>query len=85
MALVVADNVVNAPVPGVLAPILAASTVPPLISAVSATNESIFAVPSMNKSLNSVPLAPKSIALSAFGKIELPKVTIPANDAPPCS
>ena len=50
MALVVADNVVNAPVPGVLAPILAASTVPPLMSAVSATKASMFAVPSMNKS-----------------------------------
>ena len=87
----VADNVVKEPVPGVLAPILAASIVPPLISAVSATKESIFAVPSMNKSLNSIPLAPRSLAPSEFGKISPPTsrfpfmVVIPAIETPPCS
>ena len=84
VALVVADNVVNAPVPGVLAPILAASTVPPLISAVSATKESIFAVPSKCKSWNSKVEEPKSLDPSASGNISPPTVTpAPTRRAPP--
>ena len=73
-----ADRVVKAPVLGEEAPIVvlliaAPSTVPPLISAVSATNESMFAVPSRYKSLNSKPEAPKSRALSVLGTISLSK------------
>ena len=43
------------------------STVPALISAVSATNASISAVPSKYKFLNSYADEPKSTALSALG------------------
>ena len=50
-------------------PITTPSTVPPLISAVSATRESILAVPSKYKSLNSAEPVPKSISLSAEGTI----------------
>ena len=45
------------------------STVPPLISAVSATKLSIFAVPSIYKSFHSKVDEPKSDPLSAFGTI----------------
>ena len=41
-------------------PITAPSIVPPLISAVSATSESMFAVPSINKSCHSLDELPKS-------------------------
>ena len=59
-----------------LPPMTTPSTVPPLISAVSATNESILAVPSRCKSLNSAELEPKSTSLSVVGRIEpLLKVT----------
>ena len=60
---------VNTPVDAELAPIVAPSIVPPLISAVSATKESICAVPSMNKSWNSLSDEPKSIAPSVAGSI----------------
>ena len=45
---------VNVPAPAEAPPIVTPSTVPPFISAVSATKESICAVPSMNKSWNSI-------------------------------
>ena len=48
-------------------PIIAPSTVPPFMSAVSATRLSILAVPSMNKSLNSKLDVPKSMSLSVIG------------------
>ena len=60
---------VNVPAPADAPPIVTPSTVPPLISAVSATNESICAVPSMNKSWNSLSDEPKSIAPSVAGSI----------------
>ena len=58
---------------GEAAPIVAPSIEPPLMSAVSATNESILAVPSRYRSLNSKPDAPKSRALSVLGTISLSK------------
>ena len=60
---------VNAPVEAELAPIVAPSTVPPLISAVSATKASTVTVPSKKASLNSNELVPKSISLSVTGTI----------------
>ena len=60
---------VNAPVEAELAPIVAPSTVPPLMSAVSATKASVVTVPSKNASLNSNELVPKSISLSVTGTI----------------
>ena len=51
---------VNVPVPAEAPPIVTPSIVPASISAVSATNESIFAVPSRNKFLHSCALVPKS-------------------------
>jgi hypothetical protein len=62
-----ASTVVNEPAAAVDPPITAASIVPPFMSAVSATNESIFAVPSKYKSLYSNADVPKSIALSVAG------------------
>ena len=46
VTLLLAEMVVNAPDEAELAPMVAPSIVPPLISAVSATKESILAVPS---------------------------------------
>ena len=46
VTLLLAEMVVNAPDEAELAPIVAPSIVPPLISAVSATKESMLAVPS---------------------------------------
>jgi hypothetical protein len=66
--LVFAVKVVNVPAAGVVPPIVA-STVPALISAVSATKLSMFAVPSIYKSLNSNKEVPKSISLSVTGTI----------------
>ena len=57
---VVPDIVVNVPAAALAPPIIAPSTVPPLMSAVSATKLSMFAVPSINKSSHSAPEAPKS-------------------------
>ena len=58
---------VNTPVDAELAPIVAPSIVPPLISAVSATKESICAVPSMNRSCHSLSDVPRSLAPSVSG------------------
>ena len=52
-----------------LAPIVAPSTVPPLMSAVSATSASVVTVPSKYASLNSTELVPKSMSLSVTGTI----------------
>ena len=48
-----ASIVVNVPAAAKLAPMIALSMLPPLMSAVSAIRLSIFAIPSMNKSLHS--------------------------------
>ena len=57
-------------------PIIAPSTVPPFMSAVSATKASVVTVPSKKASLNSTELVPKSISLSVEGTIApLVKVT----------
>jgi hypothetical protein len=50
-------------------PIVTPSNVPPLISAVPATNASVVTVPSKNASLNSTELVPKSISLFVDGTI----------------
>ena len=63
------STVVKVPAAAVVAPIVTLSSVPPLISAVSATKLSILAVPSMYKSLNSKELDPKSMSLSVTGRI----------------
>ena len=57
----------KAPDEAELAPTVAPSTVPPLISAVSATRASVVTVPSKNASLNSKLDVPKSISLSVVG------------------
>ena len=57
-------RLVNVAAAGVVAPMIVLSIVPALISAVSATRESILAVPSIYRSLNSAPDAPRSISLS---------------------
>ena len=62
-------TVVNAPVEAELAPMVAPSTVPPFISAVSATKASVVTVPSKYASLNSTELVPKSMSLSVTGTI----------------
>ena len=56
----VAANVVNVPAPALEPPIVTPSSVPPLMSAVSATRLSILAVPSMYRSFHSESDAPKS-------------------------
>ena len=61
--------VVKTPVVAELAPIVAPSTVPPLMSAVSATSASVVTVPSKYASLNSTELVPKSMSLSVTGTI----------------
>ena len=66
--------VVNVPAAAELPPITAPSTVPPLISAVSATNESMFAVPSINKSCHSAAEDPKSKDPSDEGSKSEPSV-----------
>ena len=55
-----ASTLVNAPVDRLAEPIAVLSILPPLISAVSATKESIFAVPSINKSCHCLSFVPKS-------------------------
>ena len=55
--------------PALEPPIVTPSTVPPFISAVSATSASVVSVPSKKASLNSNELVPKSISLSVTGTI----------------
>jgi hypothetical protein len=52
---------------GVVAPTVVPSIVPPLMSAVSATSESMFAVPSMFRLRHSWPVTPRSNELSVEG------------------
>ena len=49
-------------------PMIAPSTVPPLMSAVSATKLSMLAVPSIKRLFHSDPVAPISYVASALGK-----------------
>ena len=58
---------VNVPAAALAPPITAPSTVPPLMSAVSATRASMLAVPSTYRLRHSEPTAPKSYVSSAEG------------------
>ena len=62
-----AVRVVNAPEEGVVAPTVALSIVPALMSAVSATKLSMFAVPSMKRLFHSLDAEPRSCAASVAG------------------
>ena len=69
MVRLVAVIVVKAPAAGVVAPMVALSIVPPLISAVSATSASMLAVPSINRSLNSNAVEPMLMSSSVKGRM----------------
>ena len=67
---------VNTPVDAELAPIVAPSIVPPFISSLSATYESICAVPSIKRSCHSFVDDPKSLAPSVDGNKSLSNLPV---------
>ena len=67
---------VNVPAPAEAPPIVTPSIVPPFISAVSATNESIFAVPSKCKSPHSSVEVPKFLLPSVDGTRSLSNLPV---------